>query len=275
MANFDILFFDIDGTLVGPDHFTISPRNREAVLAAKAAGVKLAFATGRCRCILPESALDLGFDYALTSNGAAIDDLHSGALLQHTDFDPALARVACPIVAANVDFYELFANGEILLTRACHDKIHTRPLPPWHKKYLCQGTSPVVESLEEYLAAGAPGLEKINIVESDNADIARIDAALRPLEVFELSSGMGNGYEIAPKGRTKGAGVRWLCGHLGIDLARCAALGDGGNDVEMLKAAGCGVAMGNGSGDVQSAADIVTDRYDRDGAAKFIEQYVL
>ena len=43
----------------------------------------------------------------------------------------------------------------------------------------------------------------------------------------------------------------------------------------MLKAVGCGVAMGNANEAVRAAADIVTDAYDRDGVACFIEQYVL
>ena len=58
-------------------------------------------------------------------------------------------------------------------------------------------------------------------------------------------------------------------------LSRAAALGDGGNDIEMLKTVGCGVAMGNAGDTVRAAADIVTDAYDRDGVARIIEQYVL
>ena len=275
MTNFDILFFDLDGTLLGPDHFSLSPGNRRALLAAKAAGVKLAFATGRCRCILPESALAVGFDYAVTSNGAVIDDLAAGRELYRFAFDPALARIACPIVERCTDFYELFADGEILLTRACSARVPVRPLPPWHRKHLERGISPVTGSLKEYLAAGAPRLEKINVVETDHASIARIDAELRPMGLFALSSGIGNGYEVAPAGCTKGAGIRWLCARLGVDIARSAALGDSGNDIEMLRAAGCGVAMGNADATVKAAADLVTDDYDRDGVARFIEARVL
>lgn len=46
MSKYDILFFDIDGTLVRDDHFTLSPRTRDALLAAREAGVKLAVASG-------------------------------------------------------------------------------------------------------------------------------------------------------------------------------------------------------------------------------------
>ena len=74
MPNFSILFLDIDGTTIGRDHFTLSPHNREALLAAKAAGVILAMSTGRCLGIVPQQLFDVGFDYAITSNGAAVQD---------------------------------------------------------------------------------------------------------------------------------------------------------------------------------------------------------
>ena len=65
MSKYDILFFDIDGTLVRDDHFTLSPRTRDALLAAREAGVKLAVASGRCLHILPEEVMALGMDYAV------------------------------------------------------------------------------------------------------------------------------------------------------------------------------------------------------------------
>lgn len=56
--------------------------------------------------------------------------------------------------------------------------------------------------------------------------------------------------------------------HFGVDRADMVAFGDGGNDIPMLRGAGTGVAMGNGSDEVKAAADMVTDRIDSDGIAK-------
>ena len=53
------------------------------------------------------------------------------------------------------------------------------------------------------------------------------------------------------------------------------ALGDSGNDVAMLRAAGLGVAMGNAAPEVQKAADVVTDSVAEDGAALAVRRYVL
>ena len=53
------------------------------------------------------------------------------------------------------------------------------------------------------------------------------------------------------------------------------ALGDSGNDIAMLRAAGIGVAMGNAPEYVKAAADAVTEPSCGDGAAKAIERYAL
>ena len=46
------------------------------------------------------------------------------------------------------------------------------------------------------------------------------------------------------------------------------AFGDGGNDIDMLRYAGVGVAMGNAGDDVKAAADYVTAGVDEDGVER-------
>ena len=53
------------------------------------------------------------------------------------------------------------------------------------------------------------------------------------------------------------------------------AIGDGGNDVHMLRHAGIGVAMGQASDDVKAAADVIAPSVDEDGAVWAICKYVL
>ena len=53
------------------------------------------------------------------------------------------------------------------------------------------------------------------------------------------------------------------------------AMGDSLNDIEMIKAAGCGVAMGNAQNEVKKAADWITDTNEEDGVAKAIRYWVL
>ena len=59
----------------------------------------------------------------------------------------------------------------------------------------------------------------------------------------------------------------------GIDLAETMAFGDGQNDIEMLRHAGIGVAMGNAADEVKRSADYVTTGVDRAGIAKALRHF--
>ena len=72
---------------------------------------------------------------------------------------------------------------------------------------------------------------------------------------FLFSYPGSDGCDILQQGIDKGAGLRELAKLAGIDPADCVAVGDGDNDVAMLKAAGLGIAMGSGSAAAKAAAD--------------------
>jgi hydroxymethylpyrimidine pyrophosphatase-like HAD family hydrolase len=76
-------------------------------------------------------------------------------------------------------------------------------------------------------------------------------------------------------GVSKGAALARLAADLGVPLAETLAIGDGSNDVSMLRVAGLGVAMGHATPSVRLAADVVTASNGEDGAAQAIERYVL
>ena len=62
---------------------------------------------------------------------------------------------------------------------------------------------------------------------------------------------------------------------LGISMEETMAVGDSGNDAEMLKAAGLGVAMGNASKAIKDISDVVTLTNEECGVAHAIETYIL
>ena len=97
------------------------------------------------------------------------------------------------------------------------------------------------------------------------------------LEVSNPATILHNGdglcyYDIVRGGMDKGVGLADLCEKMGLTLADAVAAGDSANDVAMLKAAGLGCCMANGTPDAKAAADRIIGDVREDGLADLIEE---
>jgi Cof subfamily protein (haloacid dehalogenase superfamily) len=72
--------------------------------------------------------------------------------------------------------------------------------------------------------------------------------------------------EIMAPDIDKGTALRRLADHFELPMEQVMAIGDGGNDIEMLQAAGVGVAVANAEGRVKAVADVITERTNNEGA---------
>ena len=82
-------------------------------------------------------------------------------------------------------------------------------------------------------------------------------------------------FEVLPKGINKGVALKKLAEYLNIDVSRTVAIGDYDNDVAMLRAAGCGIAVANASKAAIEAADVVTVSNEEDAIARVISDLEL
>ena len=78
--------------------------------------------------------------------------------------------------------------------------------------------------------------------------------------------------DIIPDGSGKGNAIKKVVEHLGLSLDEAIAFGDGGNDADMLLAAGVGVAMGNAADSVKAVADEVCGSVDEDGIYYYLKE---
>ena len=79
-------------------------------------------------------------------------------------------------------------------------------------------------------------------------------------------------FDVIQRGLSKASGVRALLGRFGLNESQVMAFGDAGNDLEMIRLAGVGVAMGNASDEVKAAADLVCDPCREQGVLKVLEE---
>ncbi|WP_322150290.1 HAD family hydrolase [Paratractidigestivibacter sp.] len=90
-----------------------------------------------------------------------------------------------------------------------------------------------------------------------------------------VDSGVGGGYgyfDVIQQGVSKASGIRVLLASFDINESQVMAFGDAGNDIEMLRLAGVGVAMGNASDEVKAAADVIAEPCLEQGVLKVLEQ---
>lgn len=93
-----------------------------------------------------------------------------------------------------------------------------------------------------------------------------------PIDCFTSSP---EALEIVPPGVNKGSGLARAAELLGIPREETVAIGDGENDIAMLRWAGLGIAMANAPDSVKAAADVIAPHCDADGAAWAMEKYLL
>ena len=79
--------------------------------------------------------------------------------------------------------------------------------------------------------------------------------------------------DIVPSSGGKHVGMQRFLDYFGLTREECMALGDGENDISMLRLAGIGVAMGGGLPEVLAAADVVAPAPEEDGFCRILEQY--
>ena len=119
------------------------------------------------------------------------------------------------------------------------------------------------------------GISKIGVLFEGDAMASRVCSIVRGSHGVDGFAVGPWSAEVVAEGVSKGAALTTLAGRLGVPMAQVCAIGDSGNDVSMIRAAGLGVAMGNASADVRAVADATVGPNTDDGMAAFIEGYLL
>lgn len=114
---------------------------------------------------------------------------------------------------------------------------------------------------------------KICVEIPDERNAETLKEILSDCDCIRFSDGCW--YKFTKKGVTKENAIHVVCDSYEIGLPEVAAFGDDYADIEMLKMAGVGVAMGNAIPEVKAIADIVIGSNDEDGIAEYLEESFL
>ena len=220
---------DIDGTLVRRDG-ALSSRVCDAVRKHMEAGTHLSLATGRgipgAREVLDAAGMREGA--AVCSNGAITLDVERDAVLDSHTFDPSAGLAA---------LHSLMPEALYAVESIGRPRRVTADFPPGE----LSGPS-VVLPVE---ALPVPDATRMIVrgLDEDPDEFLRVVRGAG-LDGVEYYIGWTAWVDVAPEGTSKAAALEGVRRRLDVDPRATVAVGDGGNDVEMLGWAGLGVAMG-------------------------------
>lgn len=255
-----LVALDVDGTLLDPETQTISHAVRNAVRRVVDAGSQVVVATGRSALgtlpVLDELGLSHGV--ALCSNGAVTLDAATAEVLAAETFDPApvyrflVTRLPEAIFAAE------HAGTRSLVTGRFRGSYLHGPQR--------------VATIDELIEAPVPRLIA-HWPDHTATDVERaLDGTRPPPATYTLDERLP-WVTVVPDGVTKGASLEKLRTALGIPVEDTFAAGDGRNDIQMLRWAAHGVAMGQAPENVQAVADEITGPVGTDGLVAAIDRW--
>ena len=266
--------FDLDGTLLDRQK-NIPETNLRALKAAAEAGVLLVPATGRIYTGIPEQIRTLpGARYFITINGAYAYDAVEDRNLYSSELSVELCMRLIRYMDELPIIYDCYQDNWGYITRSMFQRAGDFIPDPGIMKMMRELRTPVDNLAETLRQKGRP----VQKMQMHFQDLAERDRQLKLVaELFPetaVSSSLPWNIEINSAGATKGQALKALCQALGIDLRDTLAFGDGTNDLDMIRTAGIGVAMGNGAEEVKAAADWIAPYNDDAGVAAGIYRFM-
>ena len=264
---FDLGAFDLDGTLLRRD-LEITDRTLAAMEGLRERGMRLVIATGRRYESAVEHAGRLGFggeDPVVCYGGSMVRRMDGETLLHRTL--PRELGLEVLEWAAERDLHaRVFVGGRVV----------TSPESPAALRYSRRSEEPgvvVVDSPAAWLAGAGEEPTKLVIVDHpDDVEGWLGEAQEAFLGRLFVTRSLPHYVEVGGLEGTKSTALDFLCKRWGIDPGRLLAFGDADNDVDMLRFAGCGVAVGPMTEEVRRAADEIVPNVDEDGVALYVEK---
>lgn len=269
------IFFDIDGTLLDND-MGILPSTVEAMEKARANGHKLFINTGRSYAELGTGFEKFKFDGIVCAAGSYIK------IGEKIIFDKIIPEDKVEMLVEILEDLEIEYGLEGIeytyftepvyqgfrerVYKAIEGILDTKPngFEPYH--FMLQPA--FVRRVDDYLEEKTT-IQKLLIYSKDiesNKELSRRIPDDYYLIIYNSFA------ELINKGINKATGIDRVMEYYGADMKDSIAIGDSLNDLDMLKEAGIGIAMGNAPDQVKSHADLVAPHIKEDGIYKILEE---
>ena len=262
---YKLIASDMDGTLLRSDR-TISEETKEAIRNIKDKGAVFVLSTGRPLIAVEKynELLNLNCPVILY-NGAMIFDFSNRKVLFEVFLDFEYAKYIWD--EGNKKKLEMYvwANND-LYTNFINDKVYD---------YIVESHAEI-HKLDDIKDIKGKNITKI-IWDEDPELLKRYIKELDEIKFNEkvnYCTSMSYYLEFFNKETSKKVAIQKLEEIYGIKREEVIAIGDGKNDMEMIKYAGLGVAMDNAIDEVKKVAKVVTKSNNEDGVLEIIKKFI-
>lgn len=257
----NLIFLDIDMT-IWDERLHIPESTKDAIRLAKVMGNKVFINTGRSRSNTRYEALDeLGMDGVVAACGCHIEI--GGEIIYQKLMTPAQVRESLRVLKKE--------HMPVVLEGSEHCFFDPEDFPD----------DPFAATLWKSLGERARRLDALtddDPVNKFSADITAetdYDAVCDELAFLDTIKHNSVVVEFVPKDHTKATGMEIVRKYYDVPPENVYAVGDGMNDMAMIRAAAHSIAMGQGNPELLMAAEYVTDSIYEDGIYKAFKHYKL
>ncbi|MDR1471970.1 MAG: Cof-type HAD-IIB family hydrolase [Synergistaceae bacterium] len=266
MSSVTLISTDLDGTLLN-SMGEISARNVGALREAARRGIGIIINTGRMFASAKRFSAELGLDTSVICYNGAMIRGPRDETLSHMALDMDIARRLLAIFRERNMYVQSYIDDVLLVKDQNEDEARG-----YMRFYGVEG-SPVGDEIYNPRTAPTKLLAVTSGTEESHGLMDELSRLFGPsLYVTRSNSEF---VEMMNPAANKGRALARLASEMRVPLESVMALGDGENDIEMLRLAGIGVAMKNAREAVRDAADVTAPSNNEDGVAWAVEKYAL
>ena len=249
------IFFDIDGTLLSHKTGRVPESTEASIMKLHDKGIKSIICTGRDLGELEKlPIMHLPFDGYLTLNGNLCLD-QDKVKFAGNEIDPGEVDILVRIFQASKIPFVLIGETHRYINYVDDVVIDTQ-----------NSTKGTIPDIGEY--KGEKIYQCLAFVKEKERKMLE-----STLDMCTITSWNETGIDIISKSGGKAAGLELFLAKYNLRRADTMAFGDGQNDIDMIKYAGTGIAMGNGVPALKEAADYVTTDIDDDGIYNALKHF--
>lgn len=250
-----LVFLDLDGTMLE----TGKPAKDivDTIKQLKKNGHIPIIASGRTPSLLYGIDKLLGIDSFICANGNYIN--YQGKVVYERYIPKAITlemadlcdKLGCDLVFQSAEEYVAHSKNTPLVHSFCdiYNILYPRVEPNYHRNHDILAMTFFDDHFVDLFRGKFPGL------------------------LFSPSNRFG--FDVNLQGDLKAEGIRWLVKYLNYPEEDVYAIGDGLNDIAMLKAVAHGIAMGNGFPEVKAVASYITSAVNEEGVANALRHFHL